>query len=52
MKIIYTNGTWRIKKRDDMYRIYNGTKYIDESESFDEAYDMLVKDMKETLNEK
>ena len=47
MKTVYTNGSWRIKRRDDMYRIYNGKEYIDESESFDEAYDLLVKYKKE-----
>ena len=46
MKIVYSNGSWKIKKREDMYRIYHGKKFIDESDNFEEAYSLLDKHKK------
>ena len=46
MKPSYTNGKWKIIKRDGIHYIYEGRKLIDNSESFDEAYELLQKHKK------
>jgi len=43
MSIVYSYKTWKIKKIDDEYHIYNGRKKIDSEVSFDEAYNLLDK---------
>ena len=42
-KTLYTNGNWKIVKRDNLYYIYKGRNLIDNGESFEEAYNLLDK---------